>query len=76
MIVVPVLITNCQVSLNLKSGPVMIQMAMMPTAIENVIGLPLKRAVFFASVEYQVFCVMAESIAVSARNANSTSKFR
>lgn len=43
MMVVPVLITNCQVSLNLNSGPVMIHTAITPTANANVRGRPQNR---------------------------------
>lgn len=48
-IVVPVLMTSCQVSLKAKTGPTTAQSTMTPTAAPNVIGLPLRRAVFFAS---------------------------
>ena len=37
-IVVPVFITSCQVSLNLKIGPVMIQIMIVDTAIMKAIG--------------------------------------
>ena len=40
-IVVPVLITSCQVSLNPKSGPVTDHTTIIPTAIMNVAGLPV-----------------------------------
>lgn len=52
MMVVPVLMTNCHVSLKLNNGPVMIQTRMMPTAMVNTGGLPVKREVAFANLEY------------------------
>jgi hypothetical protein len=42
MIVVPVFMTSCQVSLNAKIGPVTIQAAMTATANAKVLGLPQK----------------------------------
>ena len=47
--VVPVLITNCQVSLYPKIGPVTAQMTTIATAIRNVVGFPEIRAVASAS---------------------------
>jgi hypothetical protein len=41
MMVVPVLITSCQVSLKAKKGPVMAHTRMIKTAIMNVAGLPV-----------------------------------
>jgi hypothetical protein len=53
MIVVPVLMTNCHVSLNPKMGPVMIHTAMIVTAQVNTRGRPQKCAADFANREYQ-----------------------
>ena len=53
MIVVPVLITNCQVSLKPNIGPVIIQMSMMATAMVNTRGRPQKRDAVLAKREYQ-----------------------
>ncbi len=39
-IVVPVLITSCQVSLKPKTGPVAAQITTMATAVANVAGFP------------------------------------
>lgn len=58
MIVVPVLITSCQVSLKEKIGPVMIQVAMTASARKNVLGFPQKRDALFARLEYQVEALM------------------
>jgi hypothetical protein len=55
MIVVPVLITSCQVSLNPNSGPVTAHAATTETAIMNVNGLPVILAVNFAKRENQDF---------------------
>ena len=52
MMVVPVLMTNCHVSLKLNSGPVMIQTTMTPTAMVKTGGLPVKREVALANFEY------------------------
>ena len=52
MIVVPVFITNCHVSLNAKTGPVMIQVAITANARKKVLGFPQKRDAFFARLEY------------------------
>ena len=52
-IVVPVLMTNCQVSLKWNSGPVTIQTAMTQTARTNTLGRPQKCAAAFANLEYQ-----------------------
>jgi hypothetical protein len=46
--VVPVLMTSCQVSLNRKSGPVAIQMNTIPVARKKAIGLPASRLVVLA----------------------------
>ncbi len=46
--VVPVLMTSCHVSLKWKSGPVMAQTSMIATAMANVAGLPVMRAVNLA----------------------------
>jgi hypothetical protein len=48
MIVVPVLITSCQVSLNRKSGPVTSQARITLTARMKAAGLPVTRDVAFA----------------------------
>ena len=40
MIVVPVLMTSCQVSLKLNSGPVTAHTTITPTAIANADGVP------------------------------------
>lgn len=53
MMVVPVFITNCHVSLNLKIGPVMIHSNITATAKVNVLGRPQKREVAFAKLAYQ-----------------------
>jgi hypothetical protein len=53
MIVMLVLIANCHVSLNEKSGPDTSQTTMTPTASANVRGRPQKREAFFANCEYQ-----------------------
>jgi hypothetical protein len=55
MIVVPVLMTSCQVSLNPKSGPVTAHATTTETAIRNVTGLPVTLAVNFAKRENQDF---------------------
>ena len=55
MIVVPVLMTSCQVSLNPKSGPVTAHAATTETAIMKVTGLPVILAVNFAKRENQDF---------------------
>jgi hypothetical protein len=47
--VVPVLITSCQLSLNRKSGPVTIQMNTVPAARKRAIGLPAIRLVALAN---------------------------
>src|SRR5262245_24668154 len=44
MIVVPVLMTSCQVSLNPNNGPVTAQIRTMVTAIPNATGRPVQRA--------------------------------
>jgi hypothetical protein len=49
IMVVPVLITSCQVSLNPNSGPVTAHNTIISTAAKKVIGLPLKRAVRFVN---------------------------
>lgn len=54
MMVVPVLITSCQVSLKAKSGPVTTQTTMMATARVNTRGRPQKCAAALANREYQV----------------------
>ena len=48
MIVVPVLITNCHVSLNPKIGPVTPHTTMIRKARKNVPGRPVARAVHLA----------------------------
>src|ERR1700704_4830580 len=48
MMVVPVLMTSCQVSLNRNSGPVTSQARITPTARLKVAGLPVTRAVALA----------------------------
>src|SRR5690242_20055944 len=48
IIVVPVLMTSCQVSLKPKRGPVQAQPRMRATAPTNVAGRPVARAVHFA----------------------------
>src|SRR6188474_3534990 len=53
MIVVPVLITSCHVSLKPKIGPVTSQTTMMATANVNTRGRPQKWAAAFANPEYQ-----------------------
>jgi hypothetical protein len=53
MIVVPVLITSCHVSLNPNNGPVTTQTTMTATASVKTLGLPQKCAAAFAKLEYQ-----------------------
>ena len=53
MMVVPVLITNCQVSLKLKIGPVATHTTMTAAANMNAEGLPVARAVFLAKLVNQ-----------------------
>jgi hypothetical protein len=55
MIVVPVLMTSCQVSLNPKSGPVIAHAPTTETAVMKVTGLPVSLAVDFAKRENQDF---------------------
>src|SRR6476659_7827987 len=50
-IVVPVLITSCQVSLKPNSGPVTAQATMTAAATVNADGLPVARAVHLANRE-------------------------
>jgi hypothetical protein len=50
-IVVPVLMTSCQVSLNLKIGPVTPQITMIEAAAMNAAGWPVARAVHLAKWE-------------------------
>src|SRR4051812_6207047 len=50
-IVVPVLITSCQVSLNPNRGPVAAHTTMTAAAAVNADGLPMVRAVAFANRE-------------------------
>src|SRR6185503_3279371 len=54
MIVVPVFMTSCHVSLNAKIGPVTIQTAITATASTKVLGRPQKREADLASPEYHV----------------------
>ena len=49
MIVVPVLITNCQVSENLKTGPDNAQIIITKKAIMNAHGLPVALVTFAAN---------------------------
>src|SRR5262245_50563188 len=49
MMVVPVLITSCQVSLNLKIGPLIAHTTMIKSIAANVIGCPTIRSIFFAN---------------------------
>ncbi|MFM2296549.1 MAG: hypothetical protein RL117_256 [Verrucomicrobiota bacterium] len=58
MMVVPVLITNCQVSLKENKGPVMTQVRMIATAKTNVRGRPQKRDAVLANPEYQEFVLI------------------
>ena len=63
MIVVPVLMTNCQVSLKPNIGPVIIHAAMMQTASTNTLGRPQKCAATLANREYQaVLCILDLSL--------------
>ncbi|MNM77729.1 hypothetical protein D3C81_895920 [compost metagenome] len=50
MIVVPVLITSCQVSLNLNIGPLMPHSTTIATAARKVHGEPVAAAAFLAIV--------------------------
>jgi len=54
MIVVPVLMINCQVSLKPNMGPVMIHTTISMTAEVNTRGRPEKWAVALAKWEYQL----------------------
>jgi len=54
MMVVPVLITSCHVSLKRKMGPVIIHTAITATASTKVRGRPQKCAADFANPEYHV----------------------
>ena len=65
MIVVPVLMTNCHVSLKPKIGPVTTQTKMMPTAIANTRGRPQKCAAAFAKREYQLDVRMLKPLSVA-----------
>src|SRR4051812_35009060 len=49
--VVPVLITNCQVSLYLKIGPVTAQITIVANARRKAMGFPVQSAVAFAKRE-------------------------
>jgi len=51
MIVVPVFMTSCQVSLNLNIGPVTPQTMMIKAAATNAAGWPVARAVHLAKRE-------------------------
>src|SRR3569832_358869 len=64
--VVPVLITNCQVSLKPNRGPVTAQMTTMATAIRKVVGLPLTREVATARRANQppLDCDVEEAFAI------------
>ena len=55
--VVPVLITNCHVSLYWKIGPVIAQMSTIPVAIMKALGVPVQEAVIAAIFEnhFEVF---------------------
>jgi len=59
MIVVPVFMTSCQVSLNENIGPVTIHIAMIATASVKVLGRPQKCEADFAKPEYQLAVGMA-----------------
>jgi len=50
MIVVPVLITSCQVSENLKIGPLAAQARTTSTQTRKACGLPVTRAVALANL--------------------------
>ena len=63
MMVVPVLMTSCQVSLNRNSGPVTAHTRMMSRAIPNVAGWPAPRAVPLANLVNASAIVMAAYIA-------------
>ena len=58
MIVVPVLMTSCQVSLKPNTGPVTIHTATASRASMKILGPPQTRAAAFASLEYQVVSCM------------------
>ena len=53
MIVVPVFITSCHVSLKAKIGPVTIHIPITATAKEKVLGFPQKCEADLANPEYQ-----------------------
>src|SRR5688572_16813353 len=55
MMVVPVFITNCQVSLKPNRGPLTAQTTIISTATTNVAGLPAIRDVHFANRENHDF---------------------
>ena len=79
MIVVPVFITNCQVSLNPKTGPVIPQTTIVRNARTNVTGLPVTLAVAFENrVKNDCFAVgifcFAEQAVYGSLLANSKKK--
>src|SRR5215207_4152593 len=68
MMVVLVLMTNCQVSLNPKSGPVTSQIPIRPTATMKTRGRAQKCAAHFAKREYQEeFRISKEGPGTSAK---------
>lgn len=72
MIVVAVLMTNCQVSLKLKIGPVIIQARIVPTAIAKTIGRPQNREDALANLEYHVICLMCVTHRIGFKNSRET----
>jgi hypothetical protein len=62
MMVVPVLITSCHVSLKPNSGPVNSQTTISPTAAANTKERPVARAVRFAKSAYQLFAAMKHPV--------------
>src|SRR5436190_22603637 len=60
--VVAVLITSCQVSLNPKIGPVKAQITMVKRAIPNASGWPAARALFRANVWKRLECLRGVNV--------------
>ena len=72
MIVVPVLMTSCHVSLKPNIGPVSIQIAMTATASTKVLGRPQKCDADLANLEYQL--VMFITVPFRRRNDRFTAR--
>src|SRR5690349_16900508 len=74
MMVVPVLMISCQVSLKPKIGPLSAHAMMMSTAVQNVAGRPEARAVDFAKRVNRLRLVVEDFMDVSGRAWRSRSK--